>query len=802
MPPLGTTVPQPVSVGGRAPLARVTAPRGGFACPYEESATSSPSDTSPTGTCPSVTSPSKASATVVSPDTSDGGVKELWTEELLYVTAATGFLYIVALLESAPVLRMIVSCFAYAIALWIVFAVATPPPAAPVVVIQSPTVVVVAEPPSPVVVVEFPPVVVVERPPPVVIVATPVVAPPVVVAGSSCSSGSSSSSILISSKAAAVTVYGPKVVSTMAQRTVAFPKTFTWTIRLFDLISVEAQRVLSRHIGVSDFKGQIIRRIIGTNNTSLERLQEKHGVMMDLKMRKPHAKPMIHNGYNDGFSDGIFEIKGKTKDVEGARKELVDTADFEILLHHFSTSFSIQCKTEKLPNDMGLNAAHLPARDLLNSSASSAVVASVDSRSAAPPIVAAAISSPVVVVLPVVPPPIVVPVISSPVVVLPVVALAVVDTPLSATAEPPEPTAPKTTTRGADEETSSLIVDVAKELACAPEVDELHEPPKDDISVRLDPKKPVRLSPHDHYAKLLSGELPISDGYKAKYCHYKLLGAGGFGFVLAGWHTKIMMPVAIKFMHASNLRPSDSVDVIGIGRIPKEVNYLASLAKHPNMLQLVEFLVEGEYLIIVTELFGTAWDPVFASWNVPAWTFGFPNLSVPSGSSMDLWSCIQSHGKIPWHISRFIFWQLVNAVKHLHTNAVVHRDLKCQNILVDHRYCIKLIDMGLAADLPPDDHPSIEIAGSFLAPEQVLRLPFDAKKAEIWTVGLVLYSMLFGRHPFPFNCPEAALFGIWLPPMDSNLSSLLGGVLDLFPPRRFSIQDIEKHPAMTGLFKS
>lgn len=109
-------------------------------------------------------------------------------------------------------------------------------------------------------------------------------------------------------------------------------------------------------------------------------------------------------------------------------------------------------------------------------------------------------------------------------------------------------------------------------------------------------------------------------------------------------------------------------------------------------------------------------------------------------------------GAIEEELVKFIFLQLADAVRYIHTNGYAHLDIKLENILLDSYYNIKLADLGVSFELPSNNAKWGLRRGThhYMAPEVMdLRKgsEFDACKADIFSLGVWLYLFLVGEFP-------------------------------------------------------
>lgn len=101
-------------------------------------------------------------------------------------------------------------------------------------------------------------------------------------------------------------------------------------------------------------------------------------------------------------------------------------------------------------------------------------------------------------------------------------------------------------------------------------------------------------------------------------------------------------------------------------------------------------------------------------------------------------------------VCRRYFRDMFEAVAYLHSQGIVHRDIKCENFLVDRRNRIKLADFGSARRHAVGDELCTTRHGTagYWSPEVVARLPYNPRTADVWSLGVTLHILLTSRFPF------------------------------------------------------
>eukprot|EP01059_Diplonema_ambulator_P015306 TRINITY_DN26406_c0_g1_i1.p1 TRINITY_DN26406_c0_g1~~TRINITY_DN26406_c0_g1_i1.p1 ORF type:complete len:705 (+),score=264.17 TRINITY_DN26406_c0_g1_i1:59-2116(+) len=225
------------------------------------------------------------------------------------------------------------------------------------------------------------------------------------------------------------------------------------------------------------------------------------------------------------------------------------------------------------------------------------------------------------------------------------------------------------------------------------------------------------------------GVPPVVKGKKGCYRIGDTLGKGGFGIVKLAVNEKTGESFAAKVIDLCIAKRDNLLEYAD-----REIR-LAQQLKHPHIISLVEVVELREH-------------------NMRAYIMEL----APNG---ELFDQIVAVSRFTESTARRYFQQLIAAVRYCHSQGVVHRDLKAENLLLSKDNTLKICDFGLSRYTGEEafgDHPIMfsSIAGSldYQAPEIVKNQKYHGKPADLWACGVILGFMLSGWLPFQGNQGE------------------------------------------------
>ncbi|XP_074179678.1 ribosomal protein S6 kinase alpha-6 isoform X1 [Rhinolophus sinicus] len=249
------------------------------------------------------------------------------------------------------------------------------------------------------------------------------------------------------------------------------------------------------------------------------------------------------------------------------------------------------------------------------------------------------------------------------------------------------------------------------------------------------------------------------------------IGIGSYSVCKRCIHIATNMEFAVKIIDRSNRDPSEEIEI------------LMRYGQHPNIITLKDVYDDGRYVYLVTDL-------------------------MKGGELLDR---ILKQKCFTEREASDILFVITKTLDYLHCQGVVHRDLKPSNILYMDESAnadsIKICDFGFAKQLRGENGLLLTpcYTANFVAPEVLMQQGYDAA-CDIWSLGVLLYTMLAGYTPFtngPNDTPEEILLrigngkfslsgGNW-DNISDGAKDLLSHMLHMDPHQRYTTEQVLKH---------
>ena len=229
----------------------------------------------------------------------------------------------------------------------------------------------------------------------------------------------------------------------------------------------------------------------------------------------------------------------------------------------------------------------------------------------------------------------------------------------------------------------------------------------------------------DVYAQKLRQKKEEKDIKLKELEHLCILGCGTYGRVNLVRHSKTGKCYAMKMI--------SKVKIIQSGNQPQLKDEILTMQKldHPFIISCPKAFGDRRFVYILME-------------------------SI-MGGELHTYIYEQHEYRLPEQHAKFYAAQLVKMLQHMSEHRIVHRDIKLENLMLDSRGYIRLVDFGFAKELKVGEK-TYTFCGTptYLAPELILH-EGHALEVDLWAIGIVSYEMLFGHAPFQ-GSNESALF--------------------------------------------
>jgi len=273
-------------------------------------------------------------------------------------------------------------------------------------------------------------------------------------------------------------------------------------------------------------------------------------------------------------------------------------------------------------------------------------------------------------------------------------------------------------------------------------------------------------------------------GYKIQHT----LGEGAYSKVKSAYSSRLGREVAIKCIN-TQLAPTDFVEKF----LPRELKTLPVL-RHDNIVRVYEIL---EYKPTDTQA-----------------SDGYVYIVMEAARNGDMLRYIQRKGALPEPEIRHYFNQLVQAVNYCHNQNICHRDLKCENLLLDKDFKLLLTDFGFSKSMTYDQNNRISLSNTFCgsaayaAPEIIQGQSYDPRMHDMWSVGVILYIMACGHMPFDDSNVKKMLRvqlrnHLKFPPrvthlLSEDLKNLIRSLIEPNVSQRATMEQVLRHPFLIG----
>lgn len=270
---------------------------------------------------------------------------------------------------------------------------------------------------------------------------------------------------------------------------------------------------------------------------------------------------------------------------------------------------------------------------------------------------------------------------------------------------------------------------------------------------------------------IIGDEYPIQIPVKfGRYDFVRTIGAGSFSVVALVTERGTNNQYACKICSRQLLIEKNIFD-----RFEREVRIMQTF-RHPSLVSLLDVVFDANLIYLVME-------------------YCFNG---------ELFQVIADQRKLDENLARKMFNQIVDGIAYIHARDVAHRDLKPENILLDHEMNAKIADFGLCHSVDSKQLLKTPCGSPYYAPPEIIcNQPYDGKRSDLWSLGVVLYTMVTGSLPWQ-DSNQVQLYQqiidarFTIPrTLSPTLRDLISRLMRADPNDRPTIEEVKTHPWLT-----